>query len=581
MNSEQRVCKNCKQTFIIEPEDFEFYEKMKVSPPTWCPECRLMRRLCFRNERSWHKRACDMCKRSVVSVHGADAPMPVYCQKCWWGDSWDPMEYGRDFDFSRPFGEQFKELMNTVPALSMQNDDGVGSVNSEYSYDWAFSKNVYMCVCGWYAENTFYSMYANHDKDVCDSFFASYSELIYDMVNCDRCARSRSCTLCFNCNDCVLGYDLRGCQSCVMCVGLRNKRYCIKNEQYSKEDYEQRVAGMELYKRSSFSKLQKELEEFSLLFPRKFAYNLKTLASTGDMLLEVKMSKDCFYIIGPTENCRFVYFDDKAKDCYDLNNTGNPELCYEGVTPDNSRGNISTVFCWKCVEAEYSINCHSSTSCFGSIALKHKTYSILNKAYTKEEFLQLREKIILHMKKTGEWGEFFSPAISYFAYNESIAQEWFPFTKEHVLKKGWRWKEEEKKTYQATIQSKDLPDTIAEVTDDFLNKVIGCEHKGECSHKCATAFKITPLELVFYRKMNVPLPTLCGNCRHTLRITRRNPMKLWQRRCVCQNGESKEYTNTAEHFHGDKPCPNEFQTTYSPERGEMVYCEQCYQSEIN
>ncbi|MBI4253199.1 hypothetical protein HY623_03435 [Candidatus Uhrbacteria bacterium] len=39
MNSEQRICQNCKQSFIIESEDFMFYEKMKVPPPTWCPEC--------------------------------------------------------------------------------------------------------------------------------------------------------------------------------------------------------------------------------------------------------------------------------------------------------------------------------------------------------------------------------------------------------------------------------------------------------------------------------------------------------------------------------------------------------------
>ena len=32
MNSETKTCQNCKQSFIIEPEDFEFYEKMKVPP---------------------------------------------------------------------------------------------------------------------------------------------------------------------------------------------------------------------------------------------------------------------------------------------------------------------------------------------------------------------------------------------------------------------------------------------------------------------------------------------------------------------------------------------------------------------
>lgn len=588
---EMRKCQNCGQNFAIEDCDFVFYEKINVPSPTWCSECRLMRRLAFRNERTWYRRKCDLCRRSIVSVYPADAVQPVYCQKCWWGDGWDPSEYGMKFDFNRTFAEQFKELINRVPALSMQNDDGVGSVNSEYSYDWAFSKNVYMCVCGWHVENALYSYYACYDKDISDVYFTSNSELVYDMVNCDQCYGSRSCTLCFGCNNCVLGFDLRGCSDCVLCVGLRNKRYCIRDEQYSKEDFENKVLEMRLYYRSAFKKWEEELIAFALRFPRKFAYNLKTVNSTGDMLLEVKESNDCFYIIGPTENCRFIYFNDRAKDSYDLNNTGGVELCYEGVTPDNSRGNKFTVFCWKCVEAEYSINCHSCTSVFGSTALRHKEYHVLNTPYTKEEFFALRDKIIVHMRQTGEWGEFLSPLLSHFAYNESVAQEWFPMAKEVVLEKGWRWRDEKKRVYQVTKQARDLSEIIHEVSDDILKEVIQCEHAslpaGGCEEKCTSAFKITPMELAFYRKMNIPLPTLCPNCRHFSRLRRRQPMKLWKRRCDCGKTENLKlktentYKNTAEHFHGDNPCPNSFETSYASEKTELVYCEQCYQAEIS
>ena len=43
MNSEIRQCQNCKQDFTIEPDDFGFYEKIKVPPPTFCPLCRAQR----------------------------------------------------------------------------------------------------------------------------------------------------------------------------------------------------------------------------------------------------------------------------------------------------------------------------------------------------------------------------------------------------------------------------------------------------------------------------------------------------------------------------------------------------------
>ena len=59
MEEQIKNCQNCKQDFVIESEDFSFYEKMKVPPPTFCPDCRLARRLIWRNERTFYKRICD------------------------------------------------------------------------------------------------------------------------------------------------------------------------------------------------------------------------------------------------------------------------------------------------------------------------------------------------------------------------------------------------------------------------------------------------------------------------------------------------------------------------------------------
>ena len=93
---------------------------------------------------------------------------------------------------------------------------------------------------------------------------------------------------------------------------------------------------------------------------------------------------------------------------------------------------------------------------------------------------------------------------------------------------------------------------------------------------------IIPQELEFYRKMNLPLPRLCPNCRHYQRIKQRNPLKLWHRKCMCggRTSDSGIYKNTIEHFHGNNPCPNEFETTYNPNRSEIVYCEKCYLAEV-
>jgi hypothetical protein len=50
----------------------------------------------------------------------------------------------------------------------------------------------------------------------------------------------------------------------------------------------------------------------------------------------------------------------------------------------------------------------------------------LNKKYSKEDYETLLPKIIDHMKKTGEWGEFFPMEISPFKYEETKAVDYFP-----------------------------------------------------------------------------------------------------------------------------------------------------------
>src|SRR3989339_1282894 len=119
MQNETKNCQNCKKDFTIETEDFNFYEKIKVPPPTFCPECRLVRKMVFRNERSLYKRKCDLCQKDAFSMYPAGTKFPVYCHDCWWSDKWDPLSYGRDYNFNKFFFEQFKELYNSVPKASL------------------------------------------------------------------------------------------------------------------------------------------------------------------------------------------------------------------------------------------------------------------------------------------------------------------------------------------------------------------------------------------------------------------------------------------------------------------------------
>ena len=229
--------------------------------------------------------------------------------------------------------------------------------------------------------------------------------------------------------------------------------------------------------------------------------------------------------------------------------------CYSTIS------NLS--YCYYCVQ--------NSSSLFGCVSLRNKQYCILNKQYTKEEYETLVPKIIQHMNdmpyvdKNGciyKYGEFFPAEMSPIAYNQSFANDFFPFTKEEAEHHGFIWQDAKNKKFNVTKLGSELPDDAKNVDDNILKEVISCVHAGACNHECAGVFKITNQELQFYKKLNIPLPQICQNCRHYARFAWRNPIKLWHRHCMKEG------------------CTNEFETSYAPDRPEIVYCEACYQQEI-
>jgi hypothetical protein len=185
------------------------------------------------------------------------------------------------------------------------------------------------------------------------------------------------------------------------------------------------------------------------------------------------------------------------------------------------------------------------------VGLKRAKYCILNRQYSKEEYEELVPRIITVMRHASEWGEFYPTILSSHAYNETIAPEYFPLTRGQVLEKGWHWREEDAREYQPA--SAELPDDIHHASDTLSKSTFSCD-------ECKKNYRIISQELELYRKMPVPAPRLCSTCRHAARQRLRTPYKLWTRPCM--------------------KCRKEMETTYAPERPEIVYCESCYLKEV-
>jgi hypothetical protein len=580
-NSVSTNCQNCKKDFTIEPDDFGFYEKIKVPPPTFCPECRRQRRDAWRNTFSLYSRKCDLCAKSVISLYAPDSGITIYCNKCWWGDKWDPKSYGVDYDFNKPFFTQFRELLGKVPHMSVVNDDGIASLNCEYTHDWWFAKNCYMCFSGWHVENIMYSFFILAGKDLVDCMnIRSESNLLYECIIVSLSYQVKYSEYCLSCMNSQFLYNCVNCTDSFMCAGLHNKKYHYKNKQYSKEEYEKILESYELDTFSGVERAKKEYNDFILKYPRRCTLKIRAINSTGDLISDSKNLKNCF-VTKKSENCRYSDYISSDKECYDVVMTGGSSECYESVVADHSQLNLFGIFSVKSQDIRYTQHCHNSKYLFGCVGLKNAKYCIFNKQYTKEEYEELVPKIIKQMNnmpytdKAGnqyKYGEFYPIELSPFGYNETLAPEQIPLTKEEAIEKGYKWQDNTQRTTgKETLKLENIPDAIDEVKDSILDEVLACM-------ECKRNYKIVPNELIFYKKMKTPIPRRCFYCRHAYRLKKRNPFKLWHGKCMC--GSIGSPSTTANHEHGDAKCKVEFETSYSPDRPEIIYCEKCYQTEM-
>jgi hypothetical protein len=160
---ERKTCAVSGQEFAIYQSDVEFYDKVSpvfnetkytIPTPTLCPDERHRRRLLFRNERKLYRRKCDASGKDIISIYSPDKPYKVYDQKVRRSDQWNPLDYARDFDFSRKFGEQFDALMKEVPLNNLHIKN---SENSEYNTVVNDAKNCYMCTSTGFVEDVMYS----------------------------------------------------------------------------------------------------------------------------------------------------------------------------------------------------------------------------------------------------------------------------------------------------------------------------------------------------------------------------------------------------------------------------------------
>jgi len=450
-------------------------------------------------------------------------------------------------------------------------------INSPYVNHAGNLKNCYLIYQADFDEDCAHGVYIKNCRDILDSSLILQSELCYDSMHSyknSRCAGLRSQVS--ESLDCFFLRDSHGCQNCFASANLRNQKYRIFNKQYSPEGYKEEMKKWDL---GSFAKYQEAKriseEHWKTLLPKPHMDDF-SVNSSGSHYFQCKNCKECYEIWGPAEDSKFLFMLSlpPIKDCYDVSAWGNNlQLSYESCAVGQDSANLK--FC-----VESGLNAHSLDYCqftfggdnnFGCAGLRKGKYCILNKKYSKEKYEKLVPQIKKHMdempyiseirnskheirKIIYQYGEFFPAELSAFPYNDTLAQRFFPLTKEEALTQGYKWLDEEKRTYPITQKAGDLPDHIKNALDSILQEVIECA-------TCGKGFRIIPMELKFLRERNFPLPRQCPFCRIDEKFSQwiKN-LRVIPRTC-------------------DK-CGASFTTNYTQDEAPVIYCKTCYNNEV-
>ena len=409
--------------------------------------------------------------------------------------------------------------------------------NCDYTNIVLHNKNGYLVFGSGFNQDSLYGTHIFYCENSLDCFFAEKCNECYQLIDCENCYHTRFSLLTYQCQESWFLYDCRNCKHCIGCWNLRNKEYYLFNKPVSEEDYQHYVATELAERIADPQKIEALWNEILDRALHKFQVTENIENVSGNFIYNSKNAFNCYNIHG-CQDVNHLVVCINQKDSGDAMGTSLGELAYDCLNNDyahKTRWCMNSTYLSNC---DYCDSCDNSKNLFGCVGLRHKEYCIFNKQYSKGEYEQLVPRIIEQMKKNREWGEYFPLSLSPFAYNETVANEYYPMTREQILAAQGQWKEEDK-----TLLEK------VDVTEDTLACV-----------ECGKSYRIIRQELNFYHKHALPLAKLCPYCRHIHRLKMRNPRRLWDRNC--------------------SKCGANIQTSYPPETPKKVFCEKCYLAEV-
>lgn len=551
----EKVCTVCQISFPVHERDLKFYaaispiiqeQKFALPTPSHCPECRLKRRLLWRNETTLYLRKSDFTGQDIISIYSPEKSNKIYELKQY--EHLDLMNWGKTIDPHKSIFRQFTDFFRQVPLQALNNmGENESSEYCNYGYQ---CQNCYLCFWGDVSQDSLYNYGFVNLKDCVDNYWLFDGELCYENVNTFTAFNSKYIYNCHNCSDSAFLFSCRDVKHSMFCVNLQHKEYCLFNEQLTKEEFGRRKAEFDFGSFTAVQKMYTEFNAFKAKFPVRNLTNINVENVTGDMNQQSQNCFDCYHML-ESQDCSYGIDHIKNKDVYDSYGCVELEQCYDVHCGLQSQRVLFSYDIYTSYNLLYCISCRSCKDCFGCVGLRNKQYCIFNTQHSQAEYEKLLSEILTRMIADGEWGEFFPESASPFGYNESTANEYFPHTKTEALARDYPWTEYEAPKPEAknSIAAQDLPDHIRDVSDEILNSVIACANTGRL-------FRLTKQELAFYRAHNIPLPRYHSDERRRQRMLLKNPRSIRTANC--------------------DSCKKEMLTSVPAEHKSIVYCEDCF-----
>lgn len=315
------------------------------------------------------------------------------------------------------FFSELEALRYRVPRPALHNKN---CENSEYGNFCIYNKNCYMVFATDWAEDSMYCRWVIKGKNNLDCTNCNDIQLCYECINCKNCYNGTYLQDCENCTDCNFCFDCVGCQNCFGCVGLRHQNYSIFNKPYSKQEFTEKMAGINLLKKGVIEQVSGDVENLKVKVPCLYGHLKSNEQVLGDYVYNCK---NCFFSYELRESQDSAYLNEgwQAFNCYDSGFFGECVDCYECMVAYRQN---NCNFCWYCFNSsnlEYCDYCLDCSDCFGCVGLQHKKYHILNKPFEKEEYLKELAKIKEELKSRGEYGRKFPQ--STYRFEDTLAAD--------------------------------------------------------------------------------------------------------------------------------------------------------------